>query len=143
LGPDLHRPDRSPPLPGRRLPRGRRHPIRPLGGRPAPAAGHEPRHRRLGAVMSEIANFTVDTEARIVRGRLLPYGELSRRSVTTEPVMFAKGTVELPADPSVITLNREHSQHYPIGRAIEVSEADGGIDVAFQIARTPDGDQAL
>lgn len=89
------------------------------------------------------ALFTVDPETRIVRGRLLPYGELSRRSVTTDPVKFAKGTVELPADPSIVTLNREHSQVHPIGRAIEVTEVDDGIDVAFQIARTADGDQAL
>lgn len=94
--------------------------------------------------MTDIAMFTVDAGTRVVRGRLLPYGEMSRRTATgTEPVMFARGTVEIPADPSVVTLNREHSQLHPIGRAVELTETDAGIDVAFQIARTPDGDQAL
>lgn len=89
------------------------------------------------------AFFVVDQEARIVRGRLLPYGELSRRSITTDPVKFARGTVELPEDPAILTLNREHSQVHPIGRGVQITEEDGGVDVAFQIAKGKDGDQAL
>ncbi len=85
-----------------------------------------------------------DPAARIIRGGLLlPFGgELSKPSVSkTEPVKFAPGTVDLPPDPSVVTLNRDHSQHYPIGRATSLQETADGVLVEFAVARTPDGDK--
>lgn len=93
--------------------------------------------------MTETALFA-DAATRRVRGLLLPYGEVSRRTVSdTEPVMFEPGTVDLPADLTVFMLNRLHSQVHPIGRAVSIEDTDKGIVAEFQIAEGPDGDQAL
>lgn len=84
-----------------------------------------------------------DLSTRTVRGLLLPYNEMSRRSVTTDPVMFAKGDVALPRDPEIVTLNEGHSQFAPVGRAIELTETDKGIEATFKVANTPEGDDLL
>lgn len=91
----------------------------------------------------EAGLFALDPNARIIRGMLLPYGELSRPSVTSEPVMFAAGDIDVPADPSVATLNREHNRFDPIGRAVELEETDAGVLAAFAVAETPEGDAYL
>lgn len=89
------------------------------------------------------ATFAYDPATRTVRGALLPFGELSRRSVSgTEPVMFAAGTVDIPADPSVVTLNRMHNRFDPVGRATVLrQEGDRHVYSEFQIAQTPEGDK--
>lgn len=85
-----------------------------------------------------------DIQARTLRGLLLPYGELSSPSVSkTEPVMFAKGTVEIPADPSAMNANRLHSQFAPVARFTKVEDTDAGIIAEFAVANTPDGDALL
>ena len=85
-----------------------------------------------------------DVEARTLRGLLLPYGELSRPSVSkTEPVMFSKGTVEIPADPSALNANRLHSQFAPVARFTKIEDTDAGIVAYFAVAATPDGDTLL
>jgi hypothetical protein len=90
------------------------------------------------------ALFTVDPAARRIRGLLLPYGELSRPNVSgTEPVMFAAGTVTLPADPSIVTLNEGHDQLEPRGRAVSLEDTPEGVVAEFEIARTPEGDALL
>ncbi len=84
-----------------------------------------------------------DLDTRTVRGMLLPYGELSRRSVTTDPVMFEVGDVALPRDPEIVTLNEGHSQFAPVGRAVTLTETPKGIEAAFRVANTPEGDDLL
>ncbi len=89
------------------------------------------------------ALFVVNEAERIVRGRLLPFGELSRPSVTSDPIMFAADAIDVPADAEVVTLNRDHDRFGPIGRALKVEKAASGIEADFRIARTPEGDAAL
>ncbi|MCC2032193.1 phage major capsid protein [Microbacterium allomyrinae] len=90
------------------------------------------------------ALFAVDVAKRRIRGLLIPYGELSSPSVNgTEPVMFAKGSVTLPADPSIVTLNDGHDQLEPRGRAVSLEDTDAGVVAEFEIARTPEGDALL
>lgn len=85
-----------------------------------------------------------DVEARTLRGLLLPYGELSSPSVSkTAPVMFSKGTVEVPADPSALNANRLHSQFAPVARFTKIEDTDAGIVAHFAVANTPDGDDLL
>ena len=84
-----------------------------------------------------------DTRTRTIRGMLLPFNEMSRRSVTTDPVMFKRGGVKLPTDPEVVTLNEDHSQFAAVGRAISLKETPKGIEATFRIARTPEGDALL
>lgn len=85
-----------------------------------------------------------DPAARTISGLLLPYGQLSAPNITaTEPIMFSSGTVQLPADPSVVTLNEEHSQFAPRGRATALAETAEGVVATFTVARTPEGDALL
>ncbi|MGN7968034.1 hypothetical protein [Microbacterium sp. 22296] len=92
----------------------------------------------------EVGMFSRVENTRTVRGLLLPFGELSRPSLSkTEPVMFSAAAVSLPRDPSAITLNDEHSQFAPIGRATELEVTEGGIVASFSIFETDEGDAYL
>lgn len=81
-------------------------------------------------------------EDRTVTGLLLPYGETSRPS-NIGPVMFARGTVAIPADPSIVTLNIRHQRENPVGRATVLEDTNAGIVATFSIAKTPEGDAYL
>ena len=90
--------------------------------------------------------FSLDSsDPRVVRGLLLPYGVASGQPLAGEAgTMFAAGDVEVPADPSVVTLNREHNRFDPVGRAVELVDEPGvGILAAFRYAETPEGDAEL
>lgn len=92
----------------------------------------------------EAGSFSVDTEARTVKGLLLPWGETSRMSASqTQPISFERGTVTVPADISILTANRFHNQHDPVGRATSVEDTDAGLVATFSIARNPEGDEFL
>lgn len=94
--------------------------------------------------MTTDALFAVDVAKRRIRGLVLPFGELSSPSVSnTEPVMFSAGTVTLPADPSIVTLNDGHDSLEARGRAVDIQETSEGIIAEFEIARTPEGDALL
>ncbi|WP_336625581.1 MULTISPECIES: phage major capsid protein [unclassified Microbacterium] len=89
--------------------------------------------------------FAVDTEARTIEGLLIPFNELSRPSITAEPVMFtAASALTLPADPSVATLyDNDHDRFEPRGRGVEFTTTTAGVTAKFSVARTPDGDALL
>lgn len=93
----------------------------------------------------EAGDFAVlDAEKRVVRGRLLPWNELSRLSASkTEPISFAPGTVSVPGDFSALNANRHHNRYDPVARFVGISTNADGIDADFQIARTPEGDEVL
>jgi hypothetical protein len=75
---------------------------------------------------------------------LLPFGERSRLSVSgAEPIEFAAASIDLPRDPSVVTLNRHHNRHDPVGRATLLEKRDGGVYAEFRIADTDEGDAYL
>lgn len=90
------------------------------------------------------AMFSYDPATRILRGILLPFGEESRPSVSgAEPVMFSADAVELPRDPSVVTLNRHHNRFDPVGRATFLEKRAEGVYSEFAIADTDEGDAYL
>jgi hypothetical protein len=90
------------------------------------------------------AAFSYDPSTRTLRGILLPFGELSRPSLTTaEPVMFSADAVDLPRDPSVVTLNRNHNRYDPVGRATFLEKRAEGVYAEFTIADTAEGDAYL
>jgi hypothetical protein len=85
-----------------------------------------------------------DVAARTLRGLLIPYGELSAPSVSnTAPVMFSKGTVEIPADPSALNVNRLHSQFAFVARFTKVEDTDAGVVAHFAVPTGDDGDTLL
>ncbi|WP_336630775.1 MULTISPECIES: phage major capsid protein [unclassified Microbacterium] len=89
--------------------------------------------------------FTIDAEARTIRGLLIPFGEMSRPSITAEPVMFtAASGLTLPADPGVATLyDNDHDRFEPRGRGVEFERTDAGVVATFSIARDENGDALL
>ena len=73
----------------------------------------------------EHGTFAVDTEARRVRGILIPWGEKSRTSASkTKPIVFPRGSVTIPRDPSVASLNLQHDRFSPIGRGARFEDQD-------------------
>ncbi|WP_248242982.1 hypothetical protein [Microbacterium kunmingense] len=92
----------------------------------------------------EAGLFARVENTRNIRGLLLPFGELSRPNASgNAPVMFTKGSVKLPRDHSVVTLNTEHDRFNPIGRAIELRETERGIEATFALADTDEADAWL
>jgi hypothetical protein len=89
--------------------------------------------------------FALDPDDdRTVRGMLLPYGVASGQPMAGEAgTMFAAGDVEIPADPSIVTLNRQHNRFDPVGRGVELEETAGGVLAALRFANTPEGDAEL
>lgn len=93
--------------------------------------------------MEEFGMFAVDSVSRRVRGYLIPWDELSRKSVTTEPIKFKRGSLKLPRSPHAAKLNKDHSQVHPLGNGAFFAEHDKGLYCEFDIDDTEDGDQWL
>lgn len=85
-----------------------------------------------------------NVEDRTIRGVVLPYDEASRLSVSgTEPIMFSKGSVSIPRDPTMVGLNVMHDRFTWAGRVSEVDDTDAGLVATFKVADTEEGDEAL
>ena len=94
--------------------------------------------------IQEAGLFSRVADTRTVKGLLLPFGELSRPSLSkTEPVMFSAASVTVPRDPSAVTLNDEHDRFNPIGRATSLEVTDAGVVAEFSIFNTDEGDAYL
>lgn len=92
----------------------------------------------------ETGTFALDEESRTLRGILLPWGEKSRPSVSnTEPIYFERGSVQLPRDPAVVTLNRTHDRFDPVGRATVLEDREEGIYAEFRLADTDEADEYI
>lgn len=95
---------------------------------------------------SQFGAFSFDATSRTLRGNLLPLGVPSRRSSTGHVGNFTAETLSLPRDPSVVTLNRHHSQHDPVGRAtlLEVrTEPTPHVYAEFTLGDTDEADAWL
>jgi hypothetical protein len=90
-----------------------------------------------------VGDFAFDEESRTLRGLLLPFGETSRPSQSGHVATFAADDIDLPRDVSVVTLNRSHDRHDPIGRATELSKTDHGVEAVFRLADTEEADTWL
>lgn len=93
---------------------------------------------------TEAGMFSRVADTRTVKGLLLPFGELSRPSLSkTEPVMFSAESVTIPRDPSAVTLNDEHDRFNPLGRATSLEVTEAGVVAEFSIFDTEEGDAYL
>ena len=82
-----------------------------------------------------------DPDNREVTVRLIPFGEVGRTNAGLFEVQA--GIIDLPADPSVVSLNLDHDRFAPVGRATRIWEEPQGIMARFAFARTPQGDAAF
>lgn len=92
-------------------------------------------------VQIEAGNLYANAEDRIVTGLLLPYGEIGQTNLGRFSI--DQGTVNIPSDPEVVTLNVDHNREEPVGRATELTDTAAGIVGTFKIAQTEEGDQLL
>lgn len=92
-------------------------------------------------VQIEAGDLLASAPARQISGLLLPFGETGRTNLGR--VRVAPGAVQLPPDPSVVTLNTDHQRNQPVGRAIDLHATDRGVRATFAVARTPEGDDLL
>ncbi len=92
-------------------------------------------------VQIEAGSLYANAEDRIVSGLLLPYGEIGQTNLGRFSIDM--GTVDIPADPDIVTLNVDHNREEPVGRAVELTETSAGIVGTFKIAQTEEGDRLL
>lgn len=92
-------------------------------------------------VQIEAGSLYANAEDRIVSGLLLPYGEIGQTNLGRFSI--DSGTVDIPADPDIVTLNVDHNREEPVGRAVELTETPAGIVGTFKIAATEEGDNLL
>lgn len=85
--------------------------------------------------------LTADTDTRVLRYRLLPYGEAGRTNVGM--VTASAGTLTMPARAEDMHLNIGHDRNRPVGRGVNLDEDEHGLTAAFRIARTSTGDDLL
>lgn len=93
------------------------------------------------AIQFEAGDVLANLEERTITALLLPYGEEGRTNIGRFQV--EAGSVDIPADPSVVGLNLDHERPSVVGRATKLWEEDRGVMATFSIAKTPDGDAAL
>lgn len=91
------------------------------------------------------ALFSLDREKRTLSGTLIPYGVPSKgiSASNTKPIQFPKGSIRIPRDPMVVSLNAEHGRHDVLGRADLLEDAEGGILASFALADTDEADAWL
>lgn len=95
----------------------------------------------MADVKIEAGSLYANTEDRVVTGLLLPYGEQGKTNLgrfAIEP-----SSIVIPNDPAVVTLNVQHNNEDPVGRAVELTDTTAGIVGTFKVANTPEGDTVL
>lgn len=80
-------------------------------------------------------------DERTITGLLVPFHEVGQTNAGRFTV--EAGSIELPADPDVVTLNVDHDRYQPVGRATRLWQTAQGIMASFSIGRTPQGDAVL
>lgn len=92
----------------------------------------------------ETGMFAVDHEARTIRGVLVPWGQRSRTNRSrNKPITFPRGSVRIPRDVSVVSINFDHDRFQPLGRAVEIVDEEAGLVATFALADTDDADAWL
>lgn len=84
--------------------------------------------------------FSVDVAKREIRGRAVPYGVVGVKE--GRKFQFARNTVH-PREGMRVKLWALHDQVHASGVISEWDDNDEGLDVAFSVANTPEGDRAL
>jgi len=78
-----------------------------------------------------------DSVERTISGRIVTFDETGNTSIGK--TQFAKGSIE----PTPVLLNLEHDRARRIGKTLDISANDSGIDATFKISQTTAGTDAL
>lgn len=86
--------------------------------------------------------LTVASNARVISGRILPWGE--RGATSAGGLEFTPSAIRIPRDISRVKLLRDHSPNgVPVGVMTSFENKPDGLYASFTIANTPDGDRAI
>lgn len=118
--------------------------VRELEGKPAltqqPAAPLGFDAETMDATAPAGTVFAVDQETRTIRGRAIPYGVQGLKN--GQRFQFSQGTVRA-REGMKVKLWGLHDKAQAFGVVTEWNDTPEGLDVAFKVARTPEGDRAL
>jgi len=95
-------------------------------------------------ILTFSAELTADTATRVISGKIVPMGTGEIGNTSAGPVVFEKGSISLPDNPSSIKLLNQHNVKEPLGKAQYFNEVDGeGIYASFKISNSSRGSDAL
>jgi HK97 family phage major capsid protein len=95
-------------------------------------------------ILTFSAELTADTATRVISGKIVPMGTGEIGNTSAGPVVFEKGSIQLPNDPKTIKLLNQHNVKEPLGKAQYFNEVDGeGIFASFKISNSSRGSDAL
>ena len=95
-------------------------------------------------ILTFSAELTADTATRVISGKIVPMGTGEIGNTSAGPVVFEKGSIQLPDTPGSIKLLNQHNVKEPLGKAQYFNEVDGeGIYAAFKISNSSRGSDAL
>lgn len=86
-----------------------------------------------------VPKLTANRDSRTLSGRLLPFNEPGFTNLG-KIIASADSKIDVASD---VILNIEHDSKRPIGKAAALTAASDGIDSAFSVLATRDGDDAL
>jgi hypothetical protein len=96
-------------------------------------------HLQLSAPAATID--ATDTDSRVLSGVAVPYGEAGRTSAGL--LTIDAGAIRVPEDLRRVKLFRGHGRTTPVGYAVDATDTPTALRMAFTLAHTADGDQAL
>ena len=95
-------------------------------------------------ILTFSSELTADTATRVISGKIVPMGTGEIGNTSAGPVVFEKGSISLPDNPSSIKLLNQHNVKEPLGKAQYFNEVDGeGIYASFKISNSSRGSDAL
>ena len=95
-------------------------------------------------ILTFSAELTADTATRVISGKIVPMGTGEIGNTSAGPVVFEKGSIQLPDTPGSIKLLNQHNVKEPLGKAQYFNEVDGeGIYASFKISNSSRGSDAL
>lgn len=95
----------------------------------------------MDALMIEGTLLEASADTRILRYRLLPFGEVGRTNKGS--VIASKGALTLPADPTTLVANFQHDRNRPVSRFLSVEETDDGLYCSVRALNTAAGNDLL
>lgn len=95
----------------------------------------------MDALRIEGTLLEASADTRILRYRLLPFGEVGRTNKGS--VIASRGALTLPADPGELIANFQHDRNRPVSRFVSIEETDDGLYCSVRALNTAAGNDLL
>jgi len=94
-------------------------------------------------IITFTAGLIANVEERLISGKIVPAGTGEVGNTSAGKVVFEKGAIAIPENPSTVKLLNQHDMRQPLGKATSFSELEDGIYASFKISRSNRGSEAL